>query len=161
MKATGIKISHTIFLIIILFILKACSTSVCGCAFFNTDITLNYVDQNGEQLINTDHPHAINYRNFDMYYVVKGKKERVHEFEIIERDSGNYYINLYPNIIRGQKTAITYIEFGDSTLDTIKVQYKAGDGLEIVNKVWYNQELRWEIKKDGGGPRFTVTRHLE
>lgn len=157
-----IKLLPIICLTVLLGIMQGCSTQVCGCMQIDTQIHINFVDQNGHSLVNPNHPHAMTKRNTDLLFLENGQKKIVdHKFEVVaDTADSRYFLNIQPNIIKGQNTSIAYLRFDDSTMDTLKVEYQYGDNLEVVEKVWYNQQLRWD--REEGQPRlFKVTRNIE
>lgn len=125
------SISAVILLMVLIF-LKGCSEPACGCVQIDTLVSINFEDQQGRNLVNPDHPQAMTEQNTDLFYVIDG-----------------------------QNTSLAYLRFEDSTMDTLKVQYKKGDNLEVVEKVWYNHELRWNRTIADGPRSFTVIRHVE
>lgn len=92
--------------------------------------------------------------------MIDGQKEKVFNenldspkgFHIDKGDDTapyEYFLHLYANTIRGQNTATTYIQFNNDSMDTVKVSYEYSGNSVHLNKVWYNQELRFDPEKDG------------
>lgn len=117
-------------------------------------------DTSGNNLLNPHHPNAITEQNTDLYYLIDGQKEKVFNgnldspkgFHIDKGDDTalyEYFLHLYANTIRGQNTATTYIQFNNDSMDTVKVSYEYSGNSVHLNKVWYNQELRFDPEKDG------------
>lgn len=152
------------------FLIVGCSTGSDGNrATINTDVKIVFVDQQGNNLLNPENQNTITEQNTNLYYLVNGEKQKVFEGTLdcpkqfcIEKSesSGTYYMQVFPNIIHGQNETITYIEFSDSSMDTIKVHYEDGRGYTYVTKVWYNHQLRWDNDADRGILRFKVTRAI-
>ena len=144
------KLSGIICLILFLSVLKGCSTEVCGCVQFDTQVQFNFVDQEGHSLLNPDHPQAITERDVDLFFVESGHEVPAPgHFNIIHNKStGRQYLQFSPNIEAEGSTPVAYLEFNNSERDTIKVSVHENDDITQVKKVWYNGDLRWDIDED-------------
>lgn len=147
-------------------VIAACSASDSVNTVKDTGIDFFFVDENGNDLLDPNSDSAITEENTDLYYLEDGEKERVYEshldspkmfFVSDEKRSGNYFMRVFPNIIRGQEKAITYLKFENGVEDTIEAQYVAEDHFTVVGKVWYNGELKWD--GDRGEPRIIEMVH--
>lgn len=154
----------------------ACNSTTPDHTVKSTNIDFSFVNEDGEDLLNPSHPHAITEQNTDLYYLINGEKEKVfdknldypkHFFIPDEKLSDKYFMRVFPNIVKGQKTAISYIQFSDTTMDTIKVEYTDEPGLTVVTKVWYNGALRFNINDKNQenieytSRYITITREVE
>jgi|SRR5699024_5162449 len=161
-------------LLIVGFLMASCSSPNAATGP-NVVVYIKYINKKGENLLNPDRTHAITEKNTNLYYLINGKKVKVYEGNLdnpkhffIKYDSTDYYkdpsmwgylMRVFPNTPDGQDTATTYIVYKDYPTDTLKVQYKRNNGIDVyVTKVWYNGELRWEA---GHHRRrvLTITKH--
>lgn len=140
--------------------LTGCSTTDSDTAVhIDIGIDLVYLDQEGQNLLNPGHADAITEANTNLYFLEDGTKRKVFEsnldcpkmFCIWQREVDSvYFMRLFPNVIKGQDTASTYIEFSDGTMDTIKVEYIYDTSSSVhTSKVWYNDELKFNEDVDG------------
>ena len=153
-------------LVLSAFLLLSCSSTGPDETFRSTDINFSFVDKNGNDLLRSSHSDKITEQNTDLYFLKNGKKQRAfddnldhpkHFFISDEKISNRYFMRVFPNIIDGQETATTYIEFSDASKDTIKVQYK--DEPTVVTKIWYNGELRWDTNSDNNNEENNNDNH--
>lgn len=117
---------------------------------------VSYLDQEGKDLLDPEHPVAITEQNTDLYYLIgnelvkqfeghldKPKKFWISTDEVL-RDLN--FMVVQSNIIEGQDMAISYLEFEDNTIDTVKTNYIQDGSNTHLTKVWYNGELRCDIQ---------------
>ncbi|MEX0858387.1 MAG: hypothetical protein WD016_09575 [Balneolaceae bacterium] len=163
-----------------------CSTDSEPGTVIETGFTIAYVDQDENDLLDPAHPNAITEGNTDLYYLINGEMVKQYEnhldhpkkFSVVTEEKlfDRYFMHISPNTIEGLDTAITYItylEFENNSLDTIKTQYRRpspSSNSIFVTKIWYNGELRWDVddksllehpNNEYVGRYFTVTRNLE
>jgi hypothetical protein len=80
-----------------------------------------------------------------------------------------YFMKVQSNIIESQDMAMTYLEFKDSSMDTIKTQYEITSHSTYLTKVWYNSKLKCDIYDDSDveslegkvGCYFTINHNME
>ena len=168
-------------------ILFFCLLLIVGCVTNNQDccvvgpqaINISFVDSQGVDLLNADHPNAITEQNTDLYYLVDGKKVKQSEAHLThpkkffisdEKLSDRYFMRVFTYIDQNQRKSTTYLKFNNGSMDTIKVAYNHFNGSSAsVTKVWYNGKVRWDIKGDDNneeniehvGLYFVVTRELQ
>ncbi|MBN2732560.1 MAG: hypothetical protein JXR26_09040 [Balneolaceae bacterium] len=150
-------------------ILSSCTTGTECCTIpVNRKIDLSFISKNGEDLLNPDHPEAINLQNITVYYLRDGEKIQVpnanhpNVVSILspsETTLSRYYLRLFANAIEEQIQAKTLIRFSDGSVDTLNVEYFDEDDLTAPAKVWYNQQLRW-TKEANEPPFITITKDI-
>lgn len=158
-----------LYICTVLFSFLGCSLSGNNPSAIDDDTRIHFlfVDQEGNDLLNPDHPHAITEHNTDLYYLVKNEKQKVFEknldhpkhFHIWKSDeTGFYYMTLFPNHNFTNNTSLTYIEFADSSTDTVKIEVEE-ENIWVCTKVWFNQQLKWSIEDDGYR-LLTITKNM-
>lgn len=139
-------------------LLYGCSTSPNSETVVNTSVDIIFIDKNGKELLNPNELNAITEQNTDLYYLINGEKQKIFKGHLEcpkmfcinnTKDNNttvyNYIMKVFANTIRGQKTATTYLEFEDGSMDTIKVAYVffgAGNNSVTLTKIWYNGKLK-------------------
>lgn len=66
-----------LFCLLAFSILKGCSQQACGCVHFDTDVIIKFVDQDGRNLVNPDHPQAMTQRNTDLFVLEEDGEKQV------------------------------------------------------------------------------------
>ena len=118
---------------------------------------ISYLDSEGNDLLDSEHPNGIKEEDIDIYFVIGGEKIRAYnpdneslpeyfnflnEAEIDE--DFYYYILLFPYPVPDENMrAITFIDIKGYGEDKIEYEFEEnGDGYRCA-KVWYNDELVW------------------
>lgn len=120
-----------------------------------TAFYISFVDERGDDLLNPVHSNAITEENTNLYYLKDGisvmqfhaNLDRPKMFYIVteQKLKDRNYMIVFSNIIKDQDTAITYLEFEDSSKDTIKAQYVQGENYTQLTKIWYNGDLKCNV----------------
>ena len=120
----------------------------------DTNIIFTIKDSNGNDLLNPNNPNAYLSETVKIFYLKEnGDVDEIYNsnygsprnFSIITpENSGSdvYAFSLQPNT-HIMENAITYIEWNDTEIDTIKTNYRYGDNHTVCNKVWYNDTNVW------------------
>jgi len=107
-------------------------------------------------------PVEIKYEDINIYYMIDGKKVLQYHgnldypkmFRIIQDKDGENILDVYLNITN-EAMPVTLISFSDSETDTIRSEYRREKGSVICTKIWYNDELKFDINTSSDH-RFTV-----
>jgi len=68
-------------------------------------------------------------------------------------DQGKRFAALYPYETSEEKYPITFIQWNETDIDTVKCHYIRGDGVVNLDSVWYNGALMFPDKAIAGFPR--------
>ena len=135
------------------FCLCACSSNEdpdC-CVVVDIEILIKYVNVDGDNLLDIGDEIIEPYIN--LYYKVDGEwvkyydanMDRSKGIELINTDNGTY-LSVFPGIETDENNCSeTKIEFSEGDFDVIKTEIDRSGSNIIVTKVWYNEELAWEI----------------
>lgn len=159
-----IKLSAFAGLVLLLLIIKGCSTQVCGCVYPTmVEIGFTFEDQEGKDLLNPNHEYAFDRYDPQFSYQTEQSEESLTygmDYEITETKSGNKYIDL----VLGSKAfvnknATVFIDFENASRDTLKVKADNSQETLFATKIWYNQELIWD-KNSGDVKQFEITKTI-
>jgi len=123
---------------------------------------MRVVNEQGEDLLNPEHPNAVDYEQIKLYYVINEQPVEVfnpamdspRNFNIEEyTEEGIYKMNIFPNI--NSTNTITYIVWNDSDRDTINCEIIFSENSTVLKRVWYNGELKVDVPA-GTGYTFEV-----
>lgn len=113
-----------------------------------------YTDQNGEDLLNPEHPDSWDEENLGLYYLRNGSKVQMYEANLDNpkglniyhsEDRQRYILRLWVSPYLEENTSITFLEFPDGSFDTLEVQGQINEYDEIdPQKLWYNSNFKWE-----------------
>jgi len=148
-------------------VVMACVLFVSSCddedqsMIVDTNITLSFVDEQGNDLLNTEVDEPIESDKIDLYKFLDGKKEQVNSANLdypsgfmVYRDenmSRNMLEVLPSQFSQGAGTFEVLIDFDGAQGDMLKYEIEKTGRSEKVVKVWYNDELKW---KEGEGRRY-------
>ena len=109
---------------------------------YDNPIEFSYVDGNGEDLLNSNHPNYIHISSIRLYNVIDGVKKLI----VIEGTDNNNGVNLNCNdnsncTLSFRISEMTIIELGSQYSDTICL-------LNNRSLITYNGEVIWEADKD-------------
>ncbi|MCW9707491.1 hypothetical protein [Fodinibius salsisoli] len=151
------KLFYTLTAILVTAIMVGCSSPNDANVYIGANVDFFFVNEQGEDLLDPDHPNAITEKNTDLYYLEDGERKKVFEghldspkkFSITsEKRSGKNWMRVFTNLIPDQDTTTTYLQFSDFPEDTIRVQYGFTDNSTYIRKIWYNGELKLDIDWD-------------
>ncbi|MDA3904665.1 MAG: hypothetical protein PF484_01180 [Bacteroidales bacterium] len=157
-----------ISLLILLFAMMACSKNrdnevPIGGIFIDVDIILIIKDISGKNLLDTLVPNHFDISTIKLYYIREDAKEEVYNPMLslprnlkIRDYEGEYFLHLFTDGSRSNYESevdgvlygesITLLQLNENTIDTIKTAWKAGRNYFVNTKVWYNNELKWELQ---------------
>lgn len=164
---------NIIIVLILFFLSMACNSStepesISGISNPAITVNLSYVDESGNDLLDSTNPNGWTEEDITIYYLKQGEKETVFDPDMkypknIQMRSdpvhGNY-INLILNPYLEDNHSITYIEFPNGETDTLKIHAEMVKDVGMWgDKFWYNGELLFntdgEMHFDVGYHTFT------
>lgn len=142
-----------IFLLIAVIIIAGCSTEDderdC-CTIIDTGVSIKYVNEDGENLLETEG--GLTEADITIYHKIDNEWIRYYEGNLdspkgistVEREDGTYLVVFPSTTIIENNYTETKIEFSESDFDVLKAEIDKRNSNEVVTKVWYNDELKWE-----------------
>ncbi len=142
----------------------------------STDIEILYMDNLGENLLNSENENSFDFSNFRLFYLIGENISVVYDLnadlprnmEIIENYDNTtlrlFTNNSFSNIVEETPEFdvvenIAYLELSETDTDTIKTHSlskklshstRSGGGCYfLVSKVWYNDVIVWERETGG------------
>ena len=118
---------------------------------------ISYLDSEGNDLLDSEHPNGIKEEDIDIYFVIDGKKikaynpnnESLPEYFWLHNDNKldedfYYYVRLHPYPIPDDNMrAVSYIDIKGYGEDKIEYEFEEdGEDWKCI-KIWYNNELVW------------------
>ncbi len=152
------KTSLVAVLLISFGIFMGCSSDInCGCTPPPTsvEIGLSYLDESGNDLLNSDHQHAIDKYSLDIYYLTsEGEEARLHygsDYEIRRRENENNFVDLgLLAEVFVDVNATIIISFPVSPTDTMEVHTERTSYDRLyAQKIWYDSNLIWKKNTSG------------
>jgi hypothetical protein len=145
-----------ILLLLAAILILGCSTDedekVNCCTIIDTGVSIKYVNEDGENLFELDG--GLTEADIAIYHKINNEWVKYYEgnldypkgFRIVEREDGTgTYLVVFPSTtIIENNYSETKIEFSKSDFDVLKTEIDRSNSNEIVTKVWYNDELKWE-----------------
>ncbi len=140
-----------ILLLIALTIIASCTTDeIDCCTIIDTGVSIKYLNEEGENLFEMNG--GLNVSDINIYHKINNEWVKYFEGNLdypkglrtVEREDGTYLV-IFPstNIVENGYSE-TKIEFSNSDFDILKTEVDKKKSNEIVTKVWYNDELKWE-----------------
>ena len=142
-------------LLLLLCALFACNSSddpVC-CTNIDIGVSIKYLNTDGENLISLG---EFTESNIEVYHKIDGDWVRFFNgnldapkgITIIENE-GVSYLQIFPSTTTNTDgISETKIEFSTSDFDILQTEINKNAGNEVVTKVWYNNELKWEAPQN-------------
>ncbi|MEP6262807.1 MAG: hypothetical protein ABJ092_14620 [Gillisia sp.] len=140
-----------ILLLIAVILIASCTTDEKDCCtIIDTGVSIKYLNEEGENLFEIDG--GLNVADINIYHKISNEWVKYFEGNLdypkglrtVEREDGTYLV-IFPstNIVENGYSE-TKIEFSNSDFDILKTEVDKKNSNEIVTKVWYNDELKWE-----------------
>lgn len=142
-----------VLLLVAATLITACSTEkdekIC-CTIIDTEVSIKYINEDGQNLFEIEDGltadeitiyHKINDEWIEYY---KGNLDHPKGIFVVEREEGSF-LKIFPSSTIVEDTySETKIEFSESDSDVLRTEIEKKNSNEIVTKVWYNDELKWE-----------------
>lgn len=140
-----------LILLLLTVTLISCSTEQSDCCtIIDTAVSIKYVNGDGENLLETDNNLSVNdiniYHKIDNEWIAyyKGNLDRPKGIAAVQTEEG-LFLEVFPSsTIVENSYSETKIEFSESEADILRTEIDRSNSNEIVTKVWYNDELKWE-----------------
>lgn len=119
--------------------------------YVNVNIDIIYKDKQGNDLLDSTKGTHYSIKDITLYHMEKGEKVKINKPHMdhpnnrfLYRDEATKTNHL--RVFLEQETVL--IQLNATTTDTIKCKIKKQKGSTIIEKVWYNGELKWEHGRD-------------
>ncbi len=131
--------------------LSSCRSGGDICCFnYSTFFEIIVKNSEGEDLLNPDTPNSLNTDKIKLFYLKNGVKEEVYRPTadhprnyLIFLDTDNQYrMRVFPNDLKSELLPVTYIEWNGNDTDTIMCKIEHSDNAVLLEKLWYNNELK-------------------
>jgi len=118
----------------------------------DTQIDVFVQSINGDNLLLGGPTNAINPDSIKLSYLINGNVRTVYNSDLdcpravcFLTDAGNERIRIFPNDLETEAYPITYIEWGNGDVDTIKCHFErnTSGSTVICDKVWFNSTLKY------------------
>lgn len=120
------------------------------CTIIDTRVSIKYVNVAGENLFELDN--ALSETDITIYHKINNEWIKYYEgnldspkgISIVEREDGAYLVVSPSTNIVENNYSETKIQFSGSDSDILRTEIERSNSNEIVKKVWYNDELKWD-----------------
>ena len=120
------------------------------CTIIDVAVSIKYLNEAGENLLDIEG--GLNASEITLYHKInnewvkyyKGNLDNPTGIGTVAREDGTYLVVFPSTTIVEDGASETKIEFSDSDFDILKTEIDKKNSNEIVTKVWYNDELKWE-----------------
>ena len=134
----------------IFYIATSCKKSLDCCTNVDIGISIRYIDIDSINILNS--ANGLQEDNIKIFHKIEGNWERAFDTNmdltqgiyVYEREGENYLM-LFPSTdFYDGNFSETMIEFSDNDFDIVKTQFDLSNGNLVIQKVWYNDVLKWE-----------------
>ena len=120
------------------------------CTIIDVAVSIKYLNEAGENLLDIEG--GLNPSDITLYHKInnewvkyyKGNLDNPTGLATVAREDGTYLVVFPSTTIVENGYSETKIEFSDSDFDILKTEVDKKASNEIVTRVWYNDELKWE-----------------
>ncbi|MGL1888470.1 MAG: hypothetical protein OCD76_18280 [Reichenbachiella sp.] len=151
-------------------ILSSCKTeddSLCCDSGDNISISIDIivVSDNGIDLLNPENPEAFQEHDIRVFDLIDGETSISNNTSngrgfLLLSPSGThldrYMIRIFANLESTDDYPINYIQWNENETDKLKAEFDRGDNYDVVTKVWFNDELVWDLLSDGDSRRIEI-----
>lgn len=131
----------------------------CGCVIIDIGVDMSVVDKNGTDLLDPENSQSIDESKIKLFYPENGTlKEVFHpnadnpkDIMIYPLEGANYRMRVFTT------KPITYIQWNDADMDTLKCEYAKTDNSTVCTKVWFNDMPVYD-NKNGTERYFQVVK---
>ena len=153
------------FLVLLMFMILGLSCSedepITEGVFISLDVKISLANQQGLDLLDPNNQNAINNENIKIFHIIDGELKEFSE-RLLDDSKGyriyspnelgfneNYVFYLgytSPSYYTHEKEEpITYIQWNETDIDTVKCQYLYTGNSNICTKVWFNNIVVWDM----------------
>lgn len=120
------------------------------------NLSISYVNENGDDLLNKNTPNYIDSANIDIYYLIDGERVRFYDarmdlpesFQIYyDKNVDKYFLDLHLSYFMEDSISVTYIQ-NKEDIDTVKSKFRIFEGGYGYEKIWYNDVLMLDNSSD-------------
>jgi len=114
------------------------------CTIISTDVQIQYVNQAGENLINSSA--AFNAYNIKIYYkngenfeyIYNANLDAPNMYSLVEDSVGDTIMKVFTSNYYDENQSTTLIELNENVVDTLVCEYTLTDNSEIIDRAWLN-----------------------
>lgn len=126
-------------------------------AVYSVRFNMRVLNAEGEDILNPEHPDAIDTDQIKLYYVINGTAVEVYDpamdsprnFGVDEDPNDGFYkISIIAN--HTATVTETYIDWNETDRDTIICTIEFHDNATFLRKVWYNGEYKLDTAANMG-----------
>ncbi|WP_310990965.1 hypothetical protein [Aequorivita marina] len=145
--------------LILLLTVVGCSTDDdCGCTIISLDVNIALTNAAGDDLLDPDNPNSYKESAIKVYHLINDEEQRSGVDDVLfQGEDGTYVYTTFVNYEGDAEYPITYIDWSETDRDTIKSEIYRTDNQTRAIKIWYNDELMWDVA-DGSAPYFTIVK---
>ncbi|MEM0519314.1 hypothetical protein [Aequorivita flava] len=147
-----------VFLVLYMAILIGCSKKDDTGEQFVFDLAVNLSIKNeaGDDMLDPNNPNSYKLNDIKTYHLIDGEEVwAIADNVISQNNEGAFIFTTFVNYEGNYEYPITYIDWDETDRDTIKAEiYRTERQIRVI-KIWYNEELKWDVE-NGGGPEFTI-----
>jgi hypothetical protein len=123
--------------------------------FISHDVKISLADQQGLDLLDPNNPNAINSDNIKIFHMIDGELKKFSKYlmkiykpsELGFNENYVFYLGYTsPSYYTHEKEEpITYIQWNETDMDTVRCQYQYTSNSIICTKVWFNEIVVWDM----------------
>lgn len=126
---------------------------------------VSFKNQDGEDLLNPSTTNSLTENDIKLYHLInnesvyyfKSNLDAPKGFKLLKAtDNSTYYLRVFPDGQIENGESILYLEFRGTDLDTIKTYNTSTDSNKICTKIWYNENLVWDVATESGVRYFEI-----
>jgi hypothetical protein len=129
-----------------LVLLFSCNKEKTSGDDLDTAVDIFVEDANGNNLLVDGTPNAINFDAVKLIYLVDGDATEVYDERLDcpkficheTSDKGSERVRIFPNTAEGEEFPITFINWGNGDMDTLKCHFVRSESSVVCDKVWLN-----------------------
>lgn len=145
-------------ILFLLILLTACSAETYDPVARATNLDITVLDEDDNDLLdpNSNYSKSIDVENIKIYFVVNGEELLVENklsdspkgFMLLEpeADLTQYQIRLFVNTLSKENITETIIQWDSEDRDTIKAEISRTKNSTLVQKIWLNEKLAWDLQ---------------
>ncbi|WP_029035051.1 membrane lipoprotein lipid attachment site-containing protein [Salinimicrobium terrae] len=139
-----------LFLITLTLVLGCSTDDKDCCTIIDTGVSIKYINEDGQNLLGpvgryTEADITIYHKiNNEWIRYYKGNLDNPKGITTVERQDETYLVIFPSTTIVANNYSETKIEFSESDFDILKTEIDKNNSNQIITRVWYNNELKWE-----------------